>query len=1109
MGNRTSKVETSDAPGPSLPEGDRLFTLSEEGTKRVPADINEKPGMRKGKPNMVSTTKFTIPTWLPKSLYYQFQRMANIYFLFISVIVCFSWSPKDWPSFVLPFIGVLLWTACKDAYEDIGRWREDEKENSRKTQRWNAEEDTFEDVQWRFVHAGDLLKINCDECFPADLLLLQAAGGNEGFISTVNLDGETNLKEKCAPNNCGQLMGNAKSCRRTRMFGSKMQEEEEIIASRIARELHAQGLTVQMGRPEMVLSEVRGNLDLEEAHSPAGEANFLPRGCVLRNTLWVLCLAVYVGNETKTRLNAVESRQKTSRMQHYLDISIRCMLVGLCTACAYLATLASVVGDTDDNWIISFLKYMITLYHVVPISLYVVCEMLKLFLGIKVDMDVQMKDPDTERFAKVQCTDLLEEVGQVGFIFSDKTGTLTANEMVFARACISGQDPGDFRRTAPVQEGREAVQKILRTPQHPLYEAVSLYFTCLAVCHAVQVEEMEDKAFPDSLHYSGMSPDEVALVQAASSVGFHFRQRKRLMGSSSTELSIEGPASGELARFTVLREIEFNSDRKRMSVVVQHNQEYWCVTKGADNVMIPLLDHEPDSGTVDALAKFSKIGLRCLVVGMKKVSLDELTTWQKYLQSADSLTDASKNDRVAEVSAAMETNLRLVGVTAVEDRLQDGVPHAIDTIKRAGVKLWVLTGDKTETAVDIARSCNLFHSNTKLGYATEAISPDECLQKLERAKADLDGCHDAGLVLDGKTTKFALESEACRKLVYKLGLACRTCVCCRLSPMQKKHLVDLVRQENPKVITLAIGDGANDVPMIEGAHIGVGIRGKEGMQAAQSSDIAISQFRFLVPLMFCHGSRAYRRIALFICYYIYKSVALAVGDFIWAHQDNFRGQIAYPEYLSMGYSVVFTAWHVVIVLGFDAGLSDEITNESPEMYKDGPSHALFNRWIFGTWIFFSLLHGSAAWLAPNLVLGGLDWTPKTPNDFWLASMVSFTVVVIVCNARLHLNCLSPLRKEVVAASLAAFFSYWLYLFMLGHTPLGDIFQPSCVGLPAKVFTNSKAFTLLVVCSLVILIPDVIEKLVRRHCFPTATDKVMREARRGKVHNGSTKASDED
>jgi len=1059
---------------------------------------------------MVSTTKFSLPTWLPKSLFYQFQRMANVYFLFISIIVCFDWSPKDWPSFVLPFIAVLLWTALKDAYEDLGRWREDEKENSRRTQRWNAEEDTFEDVEWRHVHAGDLLKINCDECFPADLLMLQAAGGNEGFISTVNLDGETNLKEKCAPNSCGQLMGNAKSLRRTRMFGQRMQDEEELTASRIARELYAQGLNVQMGRPEILLSEVRGKLNLDDSHSPAGEANFLPRGCMLRNTLWVLTLAVYVGNETKTRLNAVDPRVKTSRLQTYLDVCVRCMLLGLCTACAYLATLAEIFGDKSDHWMISFLKYMITLYHVVPISLYVVCEMLKLFLGIKVDRDAQMMDSETQRYCKVQCTDLLEEVGQIGFIFSDKTGTLTANEMVFARCCISDQDLGDFRRNASVQDsGMEAVQKILRTPQHPLYEAVSLYFTCLAVCHAVQVEEVEDKAFPESLHYSGMSPDEVALVQAASSVGFHFRQRKRLMGSSTTELSIESPS--ELARFTVLREIEFNSDRKRMSVVVQNNQnqEYWCVTKGADNVMIPLLEHEPDSGTMDALARFSKLGLRCLVVGYKKVKLDELTAWQKQLKAADSLTDASKNDRVAEVSAAMETNLRLVGVTAVEDRLQDGVPHAIDTLKRAGVKIWVLTGDKTETAVDIARSCNLFHSSTRLAYATEAISQDECVQKLERAKQDIDGCCDAGLVLDGKTVKFALESEVCRKLVYKLGLACRTCVCCRLSPMQKKHLVDLVRQENASIITLAIGDGANDVPMIEGAHIGIGIRGKEGMQAAQSSDIAISQFRFLVPLMFCHGSRAYRRISLFICYYIYKSVALAVGDFIWAHQDNFKGNIAYPEYLSMGYSVVFTAWHVVIVLGFDAGLSDEITNESPEMYKDGPTHALFNRWMFGTWILFSLLHGSTAWFAPNIVLGGLDWTPKTPNDFWLASMVSFTVVVIVCNARLHLFCLSPLRREVVAASVAAFISYWIYIFLLGHTFFGDIFQPSCVGLPAKVFTNSTAFTLLVVTSLLVLIPDVLEKLLRRHCFPTATDKVMREARRGKVQNMSTKTSDDE
>merc|ERR1719329_1333379 len=178
---------------------------------------------------------------------------------------------------------------------------------------------------------------------------------------------------------------------------------------------------------------------------------------------------------------------------------------------------------------------------------------------------------------------------------------------------------------------------------------------------------------------------------------------------------------------------------------------------------------------------------------------------------------------------------------------------------------------------------------------------------MQAAKKTLVNNEQGGLVIDGTFVKHILESKDARVFMYGLAIKTVACVCCRLTPQQKRKLVELVREQDPKTISLAVGDGANDVSMIQGAHVGIGIRGKEGNQAVQASDVAISQFRFLVPLLLCHGRRAYRRVATFLCYYIYKHVALVVMDLIWSHQFNFKAEIGYPEWLSSAYSVAFTS----------------------------------------------------------------------------------------------------------------------------------------------------------------------------------------------------------
>merc|ERR1712054_99250 len=251
-----------------------------------------------------------------------------------------------------------------------------------------------------------------------------------------------------------------------------------------------------------------------------------------------------------------------------------------------------------------------------------------------------------------------------------------------------------------------------------------------------------------------------------------------------------------------------------------------------------------------------------------------------------------------------------------------------------------------------------------LAYMVNATSEDDVMRLMADARNLLADNKTGGLIIDGTFVKFALISKQARQQLYRLAISTTACVCCRLSPQQKRKLVELVREENAEAITLAIGDGANDVSMIQGAHIGIGVRGKEGNQAVQASDVAVSQFSFLVPLLLCHGRRAYRRVAQFLCYYIYKHIVLATADVIWAHQFRFRGEIAYPEWLSSCYSLFFTSLPVMVILSFDSDVPDSVAVASPGLYIAGLERSCFNFKIFALWMISGVWHGSLAWAVP-------------------------------------------------------------------------------------------------------------------------------------------------
>ena len=706
-------------------------------------------------------------------------------------------SPKRWQSKVIPYVLVLAWTALKDLFEDSRRRKDDQIENRRKCWVYDFQHGAFLQTEWSRIKPGDFVCTLCDEPFPADLLLACAEGNEGAFISTVNLDGETNLKLRSPP-----AAFESVHAKRELSESQNVYRPPPAAADMVLR-LSGAGLSIVLAAPSPDLSDMHAAIELGSGgqRCAASCTNFVPRGCVLRNTPWMLAIVAYAGKDTKACLNSAAVTGKVSSLQGALNNCVYGLLAALFTICIYMASFAKATEPSTD-WVVRFLSYTITLYHVVPISLYVSFEILKLALGRFIDIDPQMMDQSTGQAAKARTADLVEEMGQVDFIFSDKTGTLTSNEMRFAECAVGSQVFSSFLqdpRGGPVSGVQEARQ-ILDDPAHPDHKAVLWFFTCLAVCHTVQADVQEA-----DVQYSGPSPDEVALVRGACQAGIVFKMRKADKAQGErTEVIISGPSGAPDRIFAVLAIIEFTADRKRMSILCECQGQVYCMTKGADIVMSPLLVKPLGFKEEEQLKGFSQKGLRTLVVASAQIDSSICAAWQSdWLAAMMSLDD--RVERMAECALAIERNLELVGITAVEDRLQDGVPETVAKIKCAGIRLWVLTGDKTETAVDIAYSCNLFTESAALAYVTGAVDGREVSDLLHNAHKVLEGATDSGIVIDGQSLKFILEDSTAADQLFELGLRSRACVCSRLSPSQKRRLIELVRVRSPKTITLVTG----------------------------------------------------------------------------------------------------------------------------------------------------------------------------------------------------------------------------------------------------------------------------------------------------------------
>lgn len=630
------------------------------------------------------------------------------------------------------------------------------------------------------------------------------------------------------------------------------------------------------------------------------------------------------GIDTKLMKNSQNPSHKRSnierRVNKYLTIVfailITIVIISSAISTAYAYANKNVIrfftGQGVEDSPLSVITFMILYNGLVPISLYVSMDIVRLLQAKFICWDLNMYYEPIDQPAEAKTGDLNEDLGQVEYLFTDKTGTLTENLMEFKMCSIDGTIYGSNESVTSGMSGQVVEHHRFKFNDPTLLAElkghkkakINEFLEVLALCHTV-IPDLKESGEYD---YQAASPDEEALVLAAHCFGYSFISNK----SGSYSLKV----NGEVLEYKVLCINEFTSNRKRMSVVLvpifdkKRKPILYC--KGADNVILERCKDslEKKEKINQNLIDFSVKGYRTLVLAKKEMTSQEAEEFEKRYNTARcALADREK--RLEDLAEELEAGMDLVGATAIEDKIQEGVSETISTLLRAGIKVCVLTGDKQETAINIGYSCKLIQPNMTLiklnaktlqetkellqttlnqtlydrpvkrtntflqniQFVEQPPDPSPLDKSLPQrrgknrykfvktdfsiqeniSKEKIESLNLA-LVTDGNTMSFILNDTVCMRNFSILVSVSHAVICCRVSPLQKSLIVKMVKNHfHFKPLTLAIGDGANDVAMIQEAHVGIGICGREGLQAANSSDYAIARFKYLLPLLLHHG----------------------------------------------------------------------------------------------------------------------------------------------------------------------------------------------------------------------------------------------------------------
>ncbi|KAI0027749.1 hypothetical protein K488DRAFT_90492 [Vararia minispora EC-137] len=1005
-------------------------------------------------PNVVLNQKYNVLTFLPLVLYEQFRFFFNLYFLLVALSQFFPPLKTGFlVTYVAPLAFVLLVTMGKEAYDDYQRNLRDREANSARYTVLDRVTGTPHTVASSALRVGDFVLLEKNQRVPADLVLLRTSDASGTcFIRTDQLDGETDWKLRVA----------VPATQKAHDERALLAMDAEVYADEPIKDIHTFVGTFTLSAPSpstgaappLVATADDVPLAPPPAVEPLSAENMLWANTVLAAGSAV-GLVVYTGAETRAVLNTSHPQTKVG----LLDQEINSLAKILCAVTFALSLALVALNGFRGLWYIYVFRFLILFSSIIPISLRVNLDMGKTVYAHHIQHDREI--PGTI----VRTSTLPEELGRIEYLLSDKTGTLTQNEMEMKKlhmgtmsfgadsmdevalqlAASFGGAESSHARANSLSTGVQLATRGRRDMSARVHDVV----LGLALCHNVTPVTNDD----GSVTYQASSPDEVAIVKWTESIGLRltFRDRTRIELRTSSGLTLS---------YTVLELFPFTSESKRMGIVVRDDitGDVTFYQKGADVVMGKIVQR--NDWLEEETANMAREGLRTLVMARRRLAPAAYAAFETAYHAASVQLEGRSEAMAAVVAQLLERDLELLGLTGVEDKLQDDVRSTLELLRNAGVRIWMLTGDKIETATVIAISTKLVARNQYIHQVAKLKTGEQVRNELDFLQNKLDCC----LVIDGESLQLCLTlfKNEFIEITTKLSAV----VACRCSPTQKADVARLIRSYTRKRVC-CIGDGGNDVSMIQAADVGVGIVGKEGMQASLAADFSVTQFSYLTKLLLWHGRNSYRRSAKLAQFVIHRGLIISVMQAVFSSIFYFAPIALYQGWLMVGYATLYTM-APVFSLVLDRDVSEDVALLYPELYKELTKGRALSYKTFFIWLMISVYQGAAIMII-SLVL--------FETEFLNIVAISFTALIL---------------NELIMVALEV--TIWHYYMVISEIVTLLIYAVSMAFLPEYFdlsFVLSTRFVWKVAVIVAIsALPLWIIKLVRARIAPAASSKLL-------------------
>ena len=1062
--------------------------------------------------NKVENNKYNMLLFLPTVIYNQFKQFGNFFYLVMAIS---QFIPDIKVGFLFAYVSplcvVVIVSLLKELIDDVNRRIQDLKTNSTKVTtiqfiKNKKNKNSLKELKkikksYSNLKIGDIIELNKDEKVPADIIVLKTFNESEDsntFIRTDQLDGETDWKLRKAPGITQKL------------------NEAQIL------ELNG---FINYEPPSKFIYNFEGFISIKNS-----EGNIIKEALGLENTMWestilatqkIIGIVIYTGKETRARMNSSMPKIKLGIVDHELNmVTFYLFCIMLCAA-----MFLTLLKGYYSRMFFTFFKFIVLFCAIIPIALRVNLVISKTFFSVRINKDKSI--PETI----ARNSTIPEELGRLSYIFSDKTGTLTKNEMIFKNIAMETDQFGqesfndlkdiledecktndaplldiynklkendeinnndiineDDNNNTSINNNKNLIddsplsidnlisnenikekkphshrkkhKKLRRSRNKIIKDTITSMLLCNNVTPIISNEN------PDIITYQASSPDEIALVKFAEKLNM------KLIYRTDKEIKIKN-ISGTIEEYNILANFPFSSDTKRMGIILQ-NKKYGHIIfylKGAENVMMNFVKKEYVGYIKENTENLATKGLRTLVLTQKLIPQKEFKIWfDEYSEALTSMDN--RKQKLRDVISKLENNMEFLCVTGVEDLLQNEVATTIDNLRNAGIKLWMLTGDKVETATCISISTGLKAKNHKIFTLTydqikDEENPENEINKLKEKLEEYNNkiMIDPHLfILDGDTLDLALKQ--CQKEFYESAMQAPSVVCCRCSPTQKRLIVKNIKKYT-NCRTAAVGDGGNDVAMIQEADVGIGIVGKEGLQASLASDYSIKEFKNLSILILWWGRIAYKNTSTMANFIVHRGLIIAFCQFFFSLMFYFNPVPLYNGFLTFGFSTIFTNLPIISIL-LDQDVDKKNVLNFPNLYKILLKGREINLKNFLWWLFKAIIQANI------IMFGSLFMFPD--NIFLKIVTCSFTALVYLEILNIYTE-INKIHWFMIFSLLGTCAVYTLTLAFLNNY------------LDIYFVIKKDIFWKIIVISVIAWIPFFSANKIKKYCFPQEYDKV--------------------